>query len=52
MMTKKLRNTTIVPTNEHADQVGEDKLSGLPDELIHHILQFLDVRLAVQTSAL
>ncbi|KAL8099812.1 hypothetical protein AgCh_032174 [Apium graveolens] len=46
-MTNKLKYTTT----KQEEQVGEDRLSGLPDELIHHILQFLDARLAVQTSA-
>ncbi|OIW00558.1 hypothetical protein TanjilG_24288 [Lupinus angustifolius] len=31
---------------------GEDKLSNLPDELIHRILSFVDAKTAVQTSVL
>lgn len=30
----------------------EDRISSLPNELIHHILSFLDAQLAVQTSVL
>lgn len=47
---KKMKFTTAVATNEQ--QVGEDRLSSLPDELIHHILWFSDARLAVETSVL
>ncbi|KAK1385525.1 F-box domain-containing protein [Heracleum sosnowskyi] len=31
---------------------GEDRVSSLPDDLIHHIMSFSDVSSAVQTSAL
>lgn len=46
---KKMRFTT---TAEQKELIGEDRLSGLPDELIHNILSFTDAKLAVQTSAL
>ncbi|XP_071706831.1 FBD-associated F-box protein At5g22730-like [Rutidosis leptorrhynchoides] len=31
---------------------GEDKISNLPDDIINHILSFLDLKYAMQTSAL
>lgn len=33
-------------------EIGEDRISSLPDDLIHHILSFSDAQLAVQTSVL
>ncbi|KAL1832235.1 hypothetical protein ACET3Z_001886 [Daucus carota] len=49
MTKKKLRFTTPTPT---VQAEGEDRISDLPDELIHHILWFLDVQTAVQTCIL
>ncbi|XP_074346986.1 putative FBD-associated F-box protein At5g22720 [Apium graveolens] len=46
---KKLKFTTLTEQQQHGE---EDILSKVPDELIHHILWFLDVQLAVQTSLL
>ncbi|KAK3011031.1 hypothetical protein RJ639_011935 [Escallonia herrerae] len=36
--------------DEEAEQEPEDRLSSLPDSVIHHILSFIDIKYAVQMS--
>ncbi|KAI4298966.1 hypothetical protein L6164_032469 [Bauhinia variegata] len=38
--------------NDAMEKSKEAKLSGLPDKVLHHILSFLDTKLAVQTCVL
>ncbi|KAI3958111.1 hypothetical protein MKW98_020753 [Papaver atlanticum] len=38
--------------NASTCSAGEERISRLPDNLIHHILSFIDTKYAVQTSVL
>ena len=50
-MSKKARLTSCTAGNQ--DNIGGvDRISSLPDQLLHHILSFSEARLAVQTSVL
>ncbi|CAN0879839.1 Putative F-box/LRR-repeat protein At4g13960 [Linum grandiflorum] len=45
--------SAIAPRNtKGGDDSSIDRLSNLPEEVIHHILSFLDTKSAVQTSVL
>ncbi|WOG83057.1 hypothetical protein DCAR_0102231 [Daucus carota subsp. sativus] len=50
-MSKKARLIGCNAANQ-GNSGGVDRISSLPDQLLHHILSFLETRLAVQTSAL
>ncbi|XP_074348922.1 uncharacterized protein LOC141687514 isoform X2 [Apium graveolens] len=50
-MKKKARLKSCTNSNQDT-KTGVDRISSLPDQLLHHILSFSDARLAVQTSVL
>ncbi|XP_047961806.1 F-box/LRR-repeat protein At5g02910-like [Salvia hispanica] len=44
--------TPRVDDTNHADERKEDRISALPDEILQHILSFIDIYEAIQTSIL
>ncbi|MFS7926183.1 putative F-box domain, leucine-rich repeat domain superfamily, F-box-like domain superfamily [Helianthus anomalus] len=47
-----VRDTKSIIEEGEKEEENKDRISNLPDELIHHIVSFLDMKYAVQTSAL